>query len=231
VDAVDNRTPTNSLRFGIDAWAAWLPGREAMLCGSEAPAKAPLPLSLRRRIGENGRKVLEAAWAVLPRNDDMPRLILSSRHGEYERTFRLLQEISTTGAVSPADFSLSVHHALIGLLSIATRNTAGHSAIAAGPDTFGFALLEAVACLKEDRAPVLLMHFDESLPSAYAVPREPTVAMALLLSPEGPFGMAFSPGQTGGDDCPAACFAGMLETGAHTATARSLRMTWQWTHE
>jgi hypothetical protein len=227
----DSRTPVNSLKFGIDAWAAWLPGREGLLSGGAIPAKEPLPLPLRRRIGENGRKALEAAWTILPRRGVMPRLILSSRHGEYDRTFRLLREISATGEVSPRRFQPVGPPRLIGLLSIATQNTAGHSAIAAGPETFGFALLEAVACLEEDRAPVLLMHFDESLPSAYGAPDEPSVAIALLLSPEGAFGMDFAPSREGGDDCLATAFAGMLETGARAATANSPLGNWRWTRE
>ncbi len=59
-----------------------------------------------------------------------------------------------------------------------------------------------MACLKEDRAPVLLMHFDESLPSAYGAPDEPSVAIALLLSPEGAFGMDFAPSREGGGRLP-----------------------------
>jgi len=34
--------------------------------------------------------------------------------------------------VSPAEFTLSVHHALVGLLSIAQSNRRGHTALAAG---------------------------------------------------------------------------------------------------
>ncbi len=219
------------LSFGIDAWAAWLPGRDALLAGGNLPEKAPVPSALRRRISANGKKALEAAWTVLPRQGSAPRLILSSRHGEYERTFRLLREIATSGEVSPADFSLSVHHALIGLLSIATRNTAGHTAIAAGTDSFGFALLEAISCMKEDRTPVLLMHFDESLPPDYDLAEEPTVAMALLLSPEGPYGMSLAPARDGGRDCLASAFAGMLAGGTAVATAKGTSMNWRWTHE
>ncbi len=129
--------------------------------------------------------MLEAAWAVLPRTGEPPtlRMILSSRHGEYARTFSLLTEEAETGTVSPADFSLSVHHALVGLLSIVTGNRVGHSAIAAGRESFASALLEAAACLAEGERDVLVLHFDSSLPDAYAEPKEEPVALALLLRP------------------------------------------------
>ena len=39
------------------------------------------------------RKALEAAWAVLPPDGLAPRLVLSSRHGEYARTEGLLSSL------------------------------------------------------------------------------------------------------------------------------------------
>ncbi|HLJ62547.1 MAG TPA: beta-ketoacyl synthase chain length factor, partial [Stellaceae bacterium] len=89
--------------------------------------------------------------------------------------------------VSPADFSLSVHNALAGLLSIATKNPAGHTAIAAGEDSFGFGLIEAVSTLMASpEEKVLLVFFDEPLPAEYATFRdrdETSLALALVLSP------------------------------------------------
>jgi len=70
--------------------------------------------------------------------------------------------------VSPADFTLSVHHALVGLLSIAQGNRNGHIAVAAGPESFGFGFLEAVSCLQERPAePVIFLYYDEPLPPPY----------------------------------------------------------------
>jgi hypothetical protein len=165
------------LAFRVAAWTAWRDG----------VAAGPLPASLRRRVTATGRKALEAAWAVLA-DKDAPRLVFCSRHGEYERTLSLLDSLAEDGTVSPADFSLSVHHALAGLLSIATANRAGHTAVAAGPDSLGFGLLEAAATVAEDGRPALLVYFDEPLPAIYgSLPgdlAEP-MALAVLLVPEG----------------------------------------------
>jgi hypothetical protein len=88
---------------------------------------------------------------------------------------------------SPTDFTLSVHHALIGLLSIAANNMAGHMAIAAGRDTFGCAMIEALGCLAtEPQQPVLLIYYDAALPGLYGelddAAGEREFALSLLLT-------------------------------------------------
>lgn len=174
-----------SLSLNISVWAAWLPGEEAPTHGELACHFGPVPAALRRRLTPIGRKVLEVAWLAAA-GLDQPRIIISSRHGEYARTYALLNTLIETGEVSPTEFSRSVHHALVGLLSIATGNRAGHSAVAAGPDSFASGLLEAAACVEEDRHPVLLLYFDEPLPDAYVklmVNDEPAIALALALVP------------------------------------------------
>jgi hypothetical protein len=173
--------------FRVASWAGWLPGSDSLALGGNAVARGALPASLRRRVSVIGRKLLETAWAVSPEGGVAPRLVLSSRHGEYSRTFALLGELARSGEVSPAEFSLSVHHALVGLLSITSGNVAGHTAVAAGPDSFACALLEAVSCLAEGDQAVLLMHFDEALPDIYAPvggEAEEPIALAVLLLPD-----------------------------------------------
>jgi hypothetical protein len=185
--------PPSALSFRVAAWAAWTeageaPAGSAVTTGAPAGSQARLPAGLRRRATAIGRRALDTAVAILPAGAH-PRLVLSSRHGEYERTDALLQSLARDGAVSPAEFSMSVHHGLLGLLSIATRNRAGHTALAAGPDSFGYGLLEAAACAVEAAAPVLLIHFDQPLPEAYAPVVEddtpPLVLALLIVAPAG----------------------------------------------
>ena len=115
------------------------------------------------------------------------RFVFCSRYGESDRTLRILHSLAAREPISPADFSLSVHNALAGLLSIAWANTAGHTAISAGADSFGYGLLEAVACLKEGSSePVMLVYFDDVLPQLYDEVTDGTescVALAMLLMP------------------------------------------------
>ncbi|MBV9250638.1 MAG: beta-ketoacyl synthase chain length factor [Acetobacteraceae bacterium] len=144
----------------------------------------PIPVMLKRRATKSGVAAVEAAWSVWSRGTE-PRLVLSSRHGEFTRTFGLLSALADTDEVSPAEFSMSVHHALIGLLSIATRNRSGHTAVGAGPESFGYGMIEALACLRHSRQPIIMLHFDEPPPQAYSsiLADDDRQAVALLLSP------------------------------------------------
>ena len=174
-------------RFRVENWAACCVngsnGVEWLTRETDRASTTMLPSILRRRVSAIGQKAFETALHL----GDITgaRFIFCSRHGEYRRTQSLLESIAKNEPTSPADFSLSVHNALAGLLSIAHANGAGHTTIAAGVDSFGFGLLEAAACLdaREDER-VLLVYFDEPLPEDYVTfcEEQEAFAAALLLS-------------------------------------------------
>jgi hypothetical protein len=140
---------------------------------------------LRRRVSKIGQLALETSYSLSEHRT--ARFVFCSRHGEFDRTLRVLRSLTASEPISPADFALSVHNALAGLLSIACGNTAGHTAIAAGTDSFAYGLMEAVASLKagsSDR--VILVYLDDLLPSPYDEVGDSTetcVALAILLEP------------------------------------------------
>jgi hypothetical protein len=168
-------------------WIAW--SRDAKNQRNDAPPAAlSLPTMLRRRISAVGQMAFRASYALS--ENKTARFIFCSRHGEFQRTLEILKSLAARAPVSPAEFSLSVHNALAGLLSIASSNTAGHTTISAGADSFGFAMLDAIACLKSNPAePVILVYFDDLLPDPYDAfgdGDETCVALAMLLdSPVG----------------------------------------------
>jgi len=235
---VASPTQSEAPRFRLEAWAGWLPGRDRLVSGGVPTAGAELPSSLRRRVTPVGRKALEAAWSLLAgRTSDQPRIVLSSRHGEYSRTFGLLTGLADSGEVSPAAFSLSVHHALAGLLSIAADNRAGHSAVAAGGESFGYGCLEAATCLAEGANRVLVLHFDEALPESYdgiGFEAEETLALALLLAPDDAsgagerIGLRLAPSDSPGTESLAHRVATLLECGGTETHAVGERLTWTW---
>lgn len=152
----------------------------------------------------------------------------------------MLETIVAREDVSPAEFSLAVHHALVGLLSIARGNRRGHTAVAAGPESFCFGFLEAVSCLAETPAvPVLLMHYDEPLPAPFAgCCGAETAPLALVVAltasgPGQPMALDITPAtadRPADDRTPAACFRDFLaDPLARGLTAAGPRMTWQWT--
>jgi hypothetical protein len=151
---------------------------------------------LRRRISAVGQMAFQAGSRLSEQRT--ARFIFCSRHGEFDRTLRILHSLIREEPVSPADFSLSVHNALAGLLSIAWENPAGHTVISAGADSFGYGLVEGVACLKAasgDR--VMVVYFDDLLPHPYDEidgSAETCLAVALLIAPPGYDGCDFSIG-------------------------------------
>lgn len=168
---------------------------------------------LRRRISTVGQRAFRAAYALSEQGN--ARFIFCSRYGESDRTLRILHSIAVKEPISPADFSLSVHNALAGLLSIAWGNTAGHTAISAGADSFGYGLLEAIACLKEGSGnPVMLVYFDDQPPQPYdevADGGEGCIALAILLKTpryEGQeFALSMEPRNRGAESQPASAQA------------------------
>lgn len=165
------------------AWHAW--ARDATVPDVAAPpAERPLPTLLRRRVTALGQAAFRAACGV--HAAAAARYVFCSRHGEFRRTKLLLDTLAGGEAPSPAEFSLSVHNALAGLLSIESKNGAGHAALAAGVDSFGFGLLEAASCLASGaEQAVLLVYFDEPLPEEYGVfgHAEDSLTLALALAP------------------------------------------------
>jgi hypothetical protein len=192
-----NRTAGRSIasaRFRVEDWAAGALGlktREDWKAWSHGAASADagepgatLPAMLRRRVSPIGQMAFRAVCAMP--QQPTARFIFCSRHGECQRTLDILRSLAAAEPVSPAEFSLSVHNALAGLLSIAWSNTAGHTTISAGADSFCFALVEASACLaSQPDEPILLVYFDDRLPELYAEiadSDETCVALALLLN-------------------------------------------------
>jgi Beta-ketoacyl synthase, N-terminal domain len=243
--------------LAVRAWYAWAPGMDTQRAwlqwagaGSAAGGvfagnsvhdvvRLPaLPMMLRRRATSLGQKILMAALA-LGETVQTGRYILASRHGEFSRQVGILDALASAESPSPAEFTMSVHNALAGLLSIHTGNTQGHTAIAAGADTFAMALLEAVACLQEKPAdPVLLLYGDEQLPPPFDVygetdTAEPLVAAFALASPR--------PGEVrivteithdhaghGASGCMARDFLRFLLSESGEGRSTSERISWSW---
>jgi hypothetical protein len=215
------------ITFHIRAWAGWT---------SEMPEpELQTPQVLRRRITPVGRTALGLAWAQT--SSAQARYIFSSRHGEFSRTLSLLQAAVAGEELSPADFTLSVHHALIGLLSIAQQNKNGHSAIAAGEDSFCFALIEAAACLAENPAqPVLLIHCDDLLPAPYdtfAEPGDQPIALALMLTADGKdtitVTQSWQDQSSDRTENQAALFSKFLSANAAAGQSQGHSRRWKWT--
>ncbi|MDD0973679.1 beta-ketoacyl synthase chain length factor [Pseudomonas fontis] len=186
------------ITFNIRQWRAWAPGLESAADwqgwstdarlpaqGDLAPDVSFLPALQRRRLSRLARMAFSVGWPLAEGLGDLP-LVFVSRHGETPRTFDILSDLAAEQPLSPTQFSLSVHNAVIGMWSIMRGETSEMTALAAAGDGFEQGLLEAATLLHEGAPAVLLIISEEQPPAAY----RPTIddvpfpyALGLLLEP------------------------------------------------
>jgi len=246
-------------QFQIDGWQASLRPVDGSEVDWRVLGSAPLdatttqniamPRMLNRRLGKLPKQVASGA-AALPGVEEAT-YVVCSRHGDFERVLRLLRSLANKEGVSPTDFSLSVHNMLAGVLSIAAENTQAHTAMAAGPDTFVFGMMEALTLLASERVrSVMLLFFDAPLPGEYAGLESPTesasMALAALLSRKecchgqlglGSFSAVLLPGHsenqglTQGTIAQAEAFVRFLENPESAQESRGERIGWRWSKD
>ena len=182
--------------FKLQSWHAVAPGLETLACWRSwlehpVPLDADLPKAalkqipplMRRRFTAPGRCAAAAALPLLQEADQVPA-VFASRHGDTHLTLSLLEEVAEQQPMSPTGFSLAVHNAVSGLLSIARKDVSEVTAIAAMDCLLPLALLEAATRL-QDHPQVLCVLYDVPLPELYRpfVSGEPfPFALAMLLS-------------------------------------------------
>jgi len=177
-------------RLRACAWFEEEPAGLGLTAGSDGPLElgwgppdvAFVEPMARRRLSRLARGFCHCAERLSPPGD--VQVVFASRHGEAERTLGLLKELAAGGEISPALFSTSVHNAVPGLWSILKGNRAPATALAAGAETFGWGLVEALGALEaEPEAPVLYVYAEDRLPGLWAEsePQPGLHAVALLL--------------------------------------------------
>jgi hypothetical protein len=186
------------MQFRIEQWRAWAPGLDStddwrawcrapapLEDGQQQPDVGFLPALQRRRLSRLARMMFHVAWPLAEGHAALP-LVFASRHGDSPRTLALLSELARGESLSPTQFSLSVHNAIIGLWSIQRGDTSEMTALAAQGDGLEQGLLEALGVLGEGAPAVLLVVAEEMPPALYA-PQVDDVpfpyAVALLLTP------------------------------------------------
>ena len=163
----------------VARWSSW------PAAASAAPDIGFIEPIVRRRLSTLSRVALKVAHDCVGGNE--ARVVFASRHGELRRTTDILRTISAGEPVSPTAFSLSVLNAMTGVFGIARGDRSAASAISAGPETLGYALLEAYAQhAAQPASPVLLVYADEPADPAYGTIEDEVQggAIALLLSSE-----------------------------------------------
>ena len=160
------------------------PSRGFLEVGSGAPEIGFLDPMLRRRLGPLGRAMLHCAGQVASGRGPMSS-VFASRHGDVTRTVPILEDLARGLQPSPTQFSMNVQNAVAGVWSIARQDPSPSVSLAAGPETFGMGLLEALSLHASDPGnPVLFVYADEPLPepfTGFAERELPLHAVALLV--------------------------------------------------
>lgn len=188
------------MQLTIEHWHAWMPGVSTPLqwqqwCESGSANSSDdsidvsaIPPILRRRLSPMGRAATSSLMpllALLHEPSNTP-IVFASRHGEASRAQKMLRDLAEDELLSPTAFSLSVHNAICGIISINQKITANINAIAAGGSELITALIEAAGLLGENNCEqVLCVLCDEPLPAPYRryckQPQQP-FALALIIS-------------------------------------------------
>ena len=173
---------------GWDAFSA------AVAAGSEPDTRLPepvpdlLPAREGRRAPLHVRLALEAA-AQACRENGVPLnsvlTVFTSAMGDIQITDYMCRTLATENPMlSPTKFHNSVHNAASGYWAIGAENRLASTAIAAGENSFGAGLLEAVILAGDTAMPVLLVAYDVPAPGplmAVSRNRQP-FACGILLS-------------------------------------------------
>ena len=147
-------------------WLAW--AQEDRHIDPAAPQAKPseLPMMTSRRLNSGSRLAVDSGLAMLRRHAP-DAVLFTSRHGELERNFRILEAIAVAQPVSPTDFAMSVHNSSVGNLTITAKQPLVSSSLSAGQDTFQQGLIEALTLFHAGYQRVLMVDFDGQLPSFY----------------------------------------------------------------
>uniref|UniRef100_A8GA54 Beta-ketoacyl synthase-like N-terminal domain-containing protein n=1 Tax=Serratia proteamaculans (strain 568) TaxID=399741 RepID=A8GA54_SERP5 len=203
-----------------DAWRQWATGNAITAkYPGVLPGCSHIPMMSLRRMSIGTRLAVESGLILL---NDYPAdmAIFTSRHGELERTHKILQHLHQQQPLSPTDFAMSVHNTAAGWLTIMAKNTLPTTSLAAGEGSFQQGMIEAQAVLATGSAErVLLIDFDGIVPEVYrpfAPENSVPYAVALLLESGGtlqcqattaeqvnhqePQGLSFLRGWLGADD-------------------------------
>lgn len=150
-----------------------------------------IPPMKRRRLNKLSKMAMHSSYECLNKaavSPDATINIFASQHGELERTIKIVNSMASEQEISPKDFSLSVHNCSLGLFSIFTNNKHPGTSIAAGTNSFGFALLESYNYLQRfPQEKVLLTCFDLEVTQPFDQFQQatfPSYSISLLLTTE-----------------------------------------------
>ena len=162
----------------INHWVAWTTKtnslQEQVQDGANSEINSPppdvsqVPPMLRRRLSSLGKMALSTAYAALGAHNKGIPSVFCSRHGDLQRTVNLLSDLADNNPLSPTQFSLSVHNAIAGVMSIARKDKSSITALSSMQQDIINVFLEAKGIMEEQHChEVLCVIYDETVPLIY----------------------------------------------------------------
>lgn len=149
-----------------DQWRSWSQHNDGIDPSAPQAKTSLLPMMTARRLSSGSKLAVECGLTIMARQQ-VDGIVFTSRHGELERNYRILEALATRQAISPTDFAMSVHNSAVGSLTIAARQPLVSSSVSAGVDTFQQGLYEVQCLLQGGYQRVLMVDFDGVLPDFY----------------------------------------------------------------
>lgn len=189
------RLPRVSI-LGVGMWQPTFPNVQSWRDNTPDPAAdkptgSALDRVNRRRAGQLGRALADTAAEALAMSHldgGNVATVIGSAIGEASTMIGLLDQMWRHQLpMSPADFTVSVHNAASGLISITNKNRGMTTSLAADEDTPAAALMEAIGIVCTSHRPVLLACGDEPAPENLAGQAPPwtMLASAMVIGPSG----------------------------------------------
>lgn len=101
-----------------------------------------LPMMVRRRLSPIDKYAIYTLSGF--KDVKIDELVYSSRYGELERLFKIIDQYLEDNEVSPNLFSSSVHNYLVGLFSQINNLTTSYTSISAENNSFSMGLLKSI---------------------------------------------------------------------------------------
>lgn len=144
----------------------WEIRKSSIDAGNTKPDVSKIPAPTRRRLNAFGKT---AGSLVSEMIEEQPLIVFASRYGDTERSVSILEQIANAEDISPMHFSLSVHNAVSGLLSIAWKINEMQSVISAGDNSLVMGLTEAFALIEAfPEKQILFVYVDAPLPEIFS---------------------------------------------------------------
>jgi hypothetical protein len=135
--------------------------------GNKPPKPEKIPMMTARRLSIGCRMAVDVGTLLLEKHPDIDAVIYSSRSGEIEHNFKILDAVTSGKECSPTDFSMSVHNCGVGNFTILNRAKIPSTSVSSGKDTFMQALIDAYAMLQTDYKKILLVDYEVTIPAFY----------------------------------------------------------------